>query len=293
MKKTAKFLSFIAYSSNLKIILVIVGFYLGIAVLFSLLYSYFDISSLCEIGLTNKMIKYLYISFQIQTTIGTNYDFSSIGKFLVVLHQIISIFYIAIIPAIAVIKIANPTYDSITFCKYLVFYPELKCFRTRYVNRAGIVATDMEFDIRHKIPVDDEGTNYRNLDILLQTTKVSDARPMVSYYLRTKETDTKGQEYIDGTKDFKLILHPSHLYGDMKLRISIKCNYLIAFRGEKIYEYNNIVCGKIIPLYSNLKGKKYWKDFHNIERIEKTKLGREKCRMCEFKERCRISNKAV
>ncbi len=293
MKKTAKFLSFISHSSSFKIILFITGIYSAIAILFSLLYYYFDISDLCEIELINKFTKYLYISFQIQTTIGTSCNFSNIGKFLVTLHQIISVFYIAIIPAIAVIKIASPAYNSITFCKYLVFYPELKCFRTRYVNRAGIVATDMEFDIRHKIPIDDVGINYRNLDILLQTTKVPDARPLVSYYLRTKQTEAKGKEYIDGTKDFSLILHPSHLYGEMKLRIAIKCNYLIAFRGVKIYEYNNIICGKIIPLEDNLKGRKYWKDFHNVERIEKTKLGREKCRICEFKEGCRISNKVV
>ncbi len=229
MKRKAIFLSFIAKKSTFKIILFIVSVYLGIAAFFSIFHFYFDTASLGDMAFLSKLKDYIYISFQIQTTLGVTNEFSEIGKLLIIPHQTFSIFYIAIIPAIAAIKIATPPPDSILFCDYLVFYPKEKCFRTRYVNRVGIVASDIDFDIRYKISVEDVGKNIRNFNIFLAPSKITNAEPMKSYYLRTKQTPIEVKEGFDSVNDFDLVLHPYHIRGISKLIISIRCNYLIGY----------------------------------------------------------------
>ncbi len=269
--------------------------YCLIAVFFSVVYCIFNIADFKDPSFISRWVDYIYISFQVQTTFGVSEIFTKCGKFLIIPQQLISIFYIAIIPAIAVIKISSPPKNAINFSDYLVFYPSERAFRTRYTNNVGITATDVEFDFKFKMLVRDITKNRRNFTVLLQSKKIPNAKPNVSYYLRTKKITDEPKEYFDETQDFDLVLNPAYFNeldkNRVKVYVYIKCNYLIPYKDEKVYDYDKIICGKLTPLLVDENDKLSFDNFNKVEMVGDTESGEEKCLNCCFYEKCTLSNK--
>jgi hypothetical protein len=272
--------------------------YLGLIAIFALAYGV--TGGLHENGQATKgAAAPVFFSLITQATVGYGdiVPFTGGARVLVALQVVIGVSFIALVPAIIVLRIFSPPKDAVAFSCRAIFDPEARQFRFRLVNDSAL---PVSINSWLRLPKRISHTNSPNVSWVnffrarLQNSELNIVKTHVPILLRSVPCEPEPVP-LDSEHN-EIELHPAHLGETRKLSLRLELIYPLSgsYMVEHTYEHANIVCGTF-PNVTGENGEKHWELLNAVDEYPKrmiTENEQNPCQTtCVFRHGCSLVNR--
>ncbi len=239
----------IVHAKRWEVVAAGVALYGVLVVGFALLYWATDGLNKSDIGSA------LYFSVVTQATVGYgDVVATGPGRFLVVGQVLSAVAFIAVVPAIILLRVLSPPRDTLVFSKWAVFDPHVGQFRFRFVNDSAlraIATASVRFPRRvgHVRSPDEVYTKYFHVDLEYDDLPPADTH--VPVIVRTRACSTE-PDLLDSAHH-RIRLHPAHLEPGSHVSLRLDVTYATSAMHVVVREMdvNEIRCGRFVDLYKD------------------------------------------
>jgi hypothetical protein len=279
-------LAWVSGSSRSVLLAIFLGGYVLSVMLFAVGY---QLTSSTNAG---NFVNNIYFSLITQATVGYG-DVLPLGegKILASAQILVGLVYIAIVPAIVVVRLITPDPGAIRISSHVVFDADAQQFRFRYVAWSRLAGRSgrASVTLRHHVP--DTARNVRNLRVHLAGGGAApNTRPQVPYFMRTERCSREPHQIHAQT--FDIVLHPAHIATDATISIELSFQYTFGTAWQdREFGRLEVLCGQLVSV-ENENGVKDWSNFDTVVRIESTPEGRSFClTKCQLRDTCLLVNR--
>lgn len=256
------------------VLILLLGYYLAINMLFSIAYYSFEV-------LKNGTVFFDYVYFSFITSLAIGYgDFvpvTNAGKILVIIHSCITTMYFALMISILSIKILYPR-NLITFSKKIIYNPNTNefVFRVINTNKEPLVNPDLRISVTEHNTWDKSAGVFNILTDYYITylgkhdfsyTFTNDFQNFnVIEEVNKAKAYNKQMNSLESRFRINLSITGSYGYGMQQIAICKKyfADDIVVGKSFKPIIYNKEVYTKQQIVYSKIKN--FWADFESIEK---------------------------
>jgi len=265
------------------------GTYAGLVVAFGLVQ--WSIGGLSESGVGGAM----YFSLITQATVGYGdvHPLTGAARSLVALQVVAGVAFLALVPAVLILRMLSPSDDAIAFSRYGVFDPIIGQFRFRFVNDSALPASARaEIHLPLRVPRDPGGDRYTtHFDARLESSALPPAKTHVPILVRAMPCQPEPDELVAGQQS--IVLHPAHLGNKRRLVLQLTVTYPSANARviEREFGRRDILCGQLANLTSD--GRRDWSLFDQVTgQPDDDETSRDHCRhRCRYRPACKLTNR--
>ena len=269
------------------ILILAVAFYAVSVVVFALLY--------CWVGLVDPptLQEALYHSLMNQLTAGDLEPVGTLQKTLVSFQPLFGTIYMALAPAVLLVRLLAPSRDSFAISRFLVFDPVSRTFVLRYVNLSKLNADTVSIELRARIAVaDHQRTNIRNaLLIPANPSGLTAGLSRIVFIYRTAPCPDVKPEVTLTT--YTTTLHPGHIRAGATVRAAVSISTVSgSYTHRQNYDSTEMRCGQHREMVGNTVDRKYdWTNWDQVIPIGQIANGDTACLACPFRNECSFSDK--
>jgi hypothetical protein len=237
----------------------------------------------------------LYFSVVTQATVGYgDVVATGPGRFLVVVQVLSAVAFIAVVPAIILLRVLAPPRDTLVFSRWAIFDPNVGQFRFRFTNDSalrGIVTASVRLPRRvgHVRSPDEVYTKYFHVELEYDDLPPADTH--VPVVVRTRPCESDAEPLDSAHHDIRL--HPAHLEPGSHVSLRLDVTYAtsamhVVMRDLDVEDFR---CGRYVDLYKDGPRRfRYFDEIHGTPTLDEH--GNSPCdTTCEFRWGCVLPNK--
>lgn len=279
----------IVHAKRWEVVAAGIGLYAGLVVGFALLYWATDGLSQSDIGSA------LYFSVVTQATVGYgDVVATGPGRFLVIGQVLSAVAFIAVVPAIILLRVLAPPRQTLVFSRWAIFDPNVGQFRFRFTNDSALraIATAsvrLPRRVGHVRSPNEVYTKYFHVELEYDDLPPADTHVPVVVRARPCSTDP---DPLDSAHP-KIRLHPAHLEPGSHVRLRLDVTYATSAMHvvERELDLDDFRCGRFVDLYKDGPRRfRYFDAIHGTPTLDEH--GHSPCdTTCEYRYGCALPNK--
>jgi hypothetical protein len=279
----------IVHAKRWEVVAAGIALYAGLVVGFALLYWATDGLNKSDIGSA------LYFSVVTQATVGYgDVVATGPGRYLVVVQVLSAVAFIAVVPAIILLRVLAPPRDTLVFSRFAVFDPNVGQFRFRFVNDSALRAIAMASvrlprRVGHVRSPDEVYTKYFHVELEYDDLPPADTH--VPVVVRTRACASEA-ETLDSTHH-NIHLHPAHLEPGSHVSLRLDVTYATSAMHVVVRELDveDFRCGRYVDLYKDGPRRfRYFDEIFDTPTLDAH--GNSPCdTTCEYRSGCGLPNR--
>jgi hypothetical protein len=237
----------------------------------------------------------LYFSVVTQATVGYgDVVATGPGRFLVVGQVLSAVAFIAVVPAIILLRVLAPPRDTLVFSRWAIFDPNVGQFRFRFVNDSSLraIATASVRLPRRVGHVRSPNEIYvKHFHVELEYDDLPPADTHVPVVVRTRPCASDPDPLDSG--HHKIRLHPAHLEPGCHVSLRLDVTYATSAMHVVVrdLDVNEFRCGRYVDLYKDGPRRfRYFDEIFSTPTLDEH--GNSPCETtCEYRVGCALPNK--
>jgi Ion channel len=290
-KERNRVVGWIVHAKRWQVVVAGIALYAGLVVGFALLYWATDGLNKSDIGSA------LYFSVVTQATVGYgDVVATGPGRYLVVVQVLSAVAFIAVVPAIILLRVLAPPRDTLVFSRWAIFDPHVGQFRFRFTNDSALraIATAsvrLPRRVGHVRSPNEVYTKYFHVELEYDDLPPADTHVPVVVRTRPCSSDA---EPLDSAHH-KIRLHPAHLEPGSHVSLRLDVTYATSAMHVVVREIDveDLRCGRYVDLYKDGPRRfRYFDEIHDTP--TRDEHGVSPCdTTCEFGSGCKLPNKVA
>ena len=288
-KKRNRVVGWIVHAKRWEVVAAGIGLYAGLVVGFALLYWATDGLSQSGIGSA------LYFSVVTQTTVGYgDVVATGPGRWLVVGQLLSAVAFIAVVPAIILLRVLAPPRETLVFSRWAIFDPSVGQFRFRFTNDSALraIATAsvrLPRRVGHLRAPNEVYMKYYHVELEFDDLPPADTHTPV--VVRTRPSSTDPDALDSARHDIRL--HPAHLEPGANVSLRLDVTYATSAMHivERELDLDDFRCGHYVDLYKDGPRRfRYFDAIHGTPTLDEH--GTSPCdTTCVYRHGCALPNK--
>ena len=279
----------IVHAKRWQVVAAGIGLYAGLVVGFALLYWATDGLSQSDIGSA------FYFSVVTQTTVGYgDVVATGPGRLLVVAQVLSAVAFIAVVPAIILLRVLAPPRETLVFSRWAIFDPNVGQFRFRFTNDSALraIATAsvrLPRRVGHVRAPNEVYTKYFHVELEFDDLPPADTH--VPVVVRTRPSSIE-PDPLDSARH-EVRLHPAHLEPGSPVSLRLDITYATSAMHivERELHLDDFRCGHYVDLYKDGPRRfRYFDAIHGAPTLDEH--GKSPCDTpCGYRHGCTLPNK--
>ena len=288
-RKRNRVVGWIVHAKRWEVVAAGIGLYAGLIVGFALLYWATGGLSQPDFGSA------FYFSVETQTTAGYgDVVATGPGRVLVIVQLLSAVAFIAVVPAIILLRVLAPPRETLVFSRWAIFDPIVGQFRFRFTNDSSLraIATASLRVPRHVGHLRAPNEVYvKYFHVELEFDDLPPADTHVPVVVRTRPSSIDADALDSGRHDIRL--HPAHLEPGSPVSLRLDVTYATSAMHIVVrdLDLDDFRCGRYVDLYKDGPPRfRYFDEIHGTP--ARDEHGTSPCdTTCEYRHGCALPNK--
>jgi len=279
----------IVHAKRWEVVAAAIALYAALVLGFAVLYWATDGLNKSDIGSA------LYFSVVTQATVGYgDVVATGPGRFLVVGQVLSAVAFIAVVPAIILLRVLAPPRDTLVFSRYAIFDPNVGQFRFRFTNDSAlraiaVASVRLPRRVGHVRSPDEIYVKYFHVELEYDDLPPADTHDPVVVRTRACQTDADELDSIH----HKIRMHPAYLQPGCHVSLRLDVTYATSAMHVVVreLELDDFRCGRFVDLYKDGPRRfRYFDAIHGTPTLDEH--GNSPCdTTCEYRFDCSLPNK--